>query len=963
MIRFLVYLPQLLFIKLVRSRIFFVGFVFSILFGAIIVRLFRLQVIGGREYLDQYKESILKEVSTQGSRGDIYDINGNLLAYNELAYNITITDVDAYPANNSGINQRNIMYLTLARIIEKYGFSIDSKYGVVLDDYGEMRFSTTTPRNHRTFIANVYGRNVSDLDKGQNPKYPSNISAREAFEYSKNRYAFNKMKDEYGNPIVVSEKTMLDMIGIHYTMRLTSYQKYQTTTIASGVSRECAVEIVESSSTLKGVDVEETSVRRYNYAKYFAHIVGYVSAMTPEKLEYMKEIDPDYVYKLSDKIGVWGLEKSMESTLRGNSGYRQMYVNSSGSILDITKEANASAGSDVYTTISIYDQIAVYHLLEQQLAGIIASKIVNEEPDNSKLSSSAMLIAASDAFYQLIANNVLDYNRFSYSNAPFAQREIYQAFQRGKADVLDRVYKDLTDPLTPVLKNLPRDEQNYLVYIFEYLRSKDTGIFIQANVDKDSDEYALWKDNNISLRNYLLKGIEQNWIDITKIYTEEKYINADTIYQAMVNHIIMSIRRDPNFDKLIYKFEIKNKKIKRTHICMALYEQGVLKEDEVAYRKLMNSDDNYAYDFLIDKIQRIEITPAQLALDPCTGSVVITDIHSGKVKALVSYPSFDNNRVTEIGYLDKCNVDQSRPLVSVTTQQQLAPGSSFKPVTALAVLNEGKVTDTELYECTGEYKDIDTPIKCWAWPYSHGKLNIVGAIKNSCNMCFAEYGHRLGLEGLDPTTYSMNRGMALIAKYATMLGLSTKSGVELDESMPRISSMDTERSAMGQGTHAFNNAQLAKYTVALANSGTVYKLSIIEKTQDKKGNVLYQFAPVVEQIVDASENAWKTVRQGLREVVYDGIASVIFGKQMITVSGKTGTAEERNDRGNHAVFISYAPFEGPEIAVNVTIPFGYSSGNAASLASRVYDYCYGKISFDKVISQNAKGIKSISVSD
>ena len=115
--------------------------------------------------------------------------------------------------------------------------------------------------------------------------------------------------------------------------------------------------------------------------------------------------------------------------------------------------------------------------------------------------------------------------------------------------------------------------------------------------------------------------------------------------------------------------------------------------------------------------------------------------------------------------------------------------------------------------------------------------------------------------------------------------------------------------------------------------------------------------------MDYADSTWNAVHEGLRKVITEGVAKNVFLGQNISVAGKTGTAQEREDRGNHAVFVSYAPFEDPQISVTVNIPYGYSSGNAASLANMVYDYCFGKLSMDTILQRDASSILSVNVSD
>lgn len=935
-----------------------IGFVFSILFLTIIVRLFNLQIINGEYYEQNYVQKSVKTVTIPAARGNIYDADGNILAYNELVKNITIADVDAYKQNNRDINKRNRMLLALAKILEKYNCNIASRYFIEIDNNGNFEFTTTSEKQHRTFIANVYGKRVEDLDEGKNFQYRSDISAREAFDYSRHRYAMDYITDDSGNPIIISDRTMLDMIGIHYTMRLTSYQKYQPTTISENVSSRCASEILENLGLLQGVNVEETSARRYNYAIYFAHIVGYVGQTSEAHIERLKGTNEQY--DLNDKVGLLGLEKSMEKYLCGVKGYKKIVVDSSGKILETLEEQESKAGSDVYITIKVNDQIANYNLLEQRLAGILGSKIVNRDVSNVRLASSKMEISAHDAYYHLIDNHVLDKDHFAADDAKYAEKEIFRLFLEAKERAKQIIYTNLMDPDADIQMNLSNTAQNFTAYVYTYLHTHNN-ILMSDAIDRDVEEYIRWKEDTISLRNFLFKAIEETWIDTTKIYASERYGDRDTIYNSLVSYIMSILDNNEEFDKLVYRFAIKEKYITNRLLIMALFEQGFLPWNEVEYEKISKATDEYMYTYFIRLVRDIVLKPSDLALDPYAGSIVVTDVQTGKLKTLVTYPSYDNNLVYNRKYMESLNNNKSYPLVCCSTQTQLAPGSSFKPITALAALEERTITPTTEVMCDGIFDEIDPPIKCWAYPYDHGELNVVDAISNSCNVVFSIYGHMMSYD--QAKNYSTDNGLRILQKYSRMFGLDKKSGVEIDELSPTISYTDPERSAMGQGTHAYNNVQLAKYTVALANSGRLYDLSLVEKVVDKQGNVLLQFEPKLIEHLPITEESFNVVHEGMRKMVTDGIAKIIFRSQGLQICGKTGTAQERNDRTNHAVFVSFAPQYAPEIAVNVVIPFGYSSGNAAALANRVYNYMYGVTSFEEILTKGTDDIKSISVSE
>ena len=123
-----------------------IGFIFSIMFLMVIVRLFNLQIVNGEYYEQNYVQKSVKTVTIPAARGNIYDVDGNILAYNELVKNITIADVDAYKQNNKDINRRNKMLLSLAKILEKYNCNILSRYFIEIDEKGNFEFTTTSER-------------------------------------------------------------------------------------------------------------------------------------------------------------------------------------------------------------------------------------------------------------------------------------------------------------------------------------------------------------------------------------------------------------------------------------------------------------------------------------------------------------------------------------------------------------------------------------------------------------------------------------------------------------------------------------------------------------------------------------------------------------------------------------------------------------------------------------------------
>ena len=948
--------------KIASSRLVALSVLFVGMFTLLTVNLFNLQIVHGEDYLNEYMQKTEKVIYTPGTRGNILDRNGNVLAYNELAYSVAIQDTGVYNATGD----RNKMLLRLVTILEKHGETIEGEFSVALNEAGEMEYTTSSEAARKRFLRDFYNlKTTEDLDK--DGKNPSDITAREAFEIKFKDYKMDEITDDNGNPVVLPDETALNMVNIWYTMKLTEYRKYEQTTIASNVSDETVAEIMENTADLQGVTIEETSVRVYNNSIYFEPLIGYIGKVQEDQLEELNQGIPEgsnQAYQLTDLVGRTGLEASMEKVLQGKKGYKVVNVDNMGRILEVTEEVAPEAGDDLYLSIDQDLQIGVYELLERQLAGILLDHIRMEDiGEDETFKASKMPIPIKDVYYQLVNNNVLSLAHMGTEEASEMEKTLYQIQTSSQAAILENIRAELLSPHATVLGELPKDMMAYMVYIYEYLSSEEVGIIQKSQIDETSEAYLAWKADTISLRDYIYAGIAAGWVDTTKLDSGSRYSSADDIFESLVAYIMEELKNDTNFTKRMYRYLINDGTVQGWQLCIALFDQGVLDYDEEEIGKLRAGGDGYAYTFIRQKIENIELTPAQLALDPCTGSCVIVDVKTGEVRALVTYPGYDNNRMSgtvDAEYYNQLREDLSLPLRNNATMMVKAPGSTFKPITAIAALEEGVIQLGETINCTGIYEEIDTPLRCWIYPGSHGLLDIIGGIGNSCNYVMAELAHRMSMD--ENGNYSSTKGLDTLKKYATMFGLDHTSGVEIDEASPKISDTDPERSSIGQGSHTFSNTQLARYVTALANRGTVYELSLLDKLTDSDGNMIEDYSPSVSSQINIQDSTWNAVQAGMRQVIAEGSAKSIFSDLPIEVAGKTGTAEETG-RTNHGLFISFAPYASPEIAVTVNIPYGYSSGNAATLAKNIYKYYYGYTTLDEIMGVGALDATSVEIQD
>ena len=966
--------------EIIQSRVFIVIIVFCITSSILVQRVFYLQIVKGQEYFDNYKLQIQKTKDVEGTRGKIFDRNGVLLAYNELAYSVTIEDNGEYDDKKQKNRELNKVVNRVIDIVEKNGDTVINNFGIILDHDDNYTFIAESKTQRLRFIADVYGKKtIDELTKKQ-----KNQSAEDIIDY----LCTDKL---YGYGIdqkKLSKEDVLKLVNVRYAISLNSYQKYIATTIAEDVSDETMADIMENMDSLQGVDIQEESVRRYNNSKCFSNIIGYTGQISTEEYDALSKEDQKH-YDKNDTVGKAGLEKTMDTTLKGKKGDVKLYVNNVGKVIETVQGAKPKAGNDLYLSIDAGLQVAAYNLLEQELAGILLSKIRNVLTyDRTKVSDgSDVIIPIGDVYNAFLSNDILDMNHFEEDDAKETEKEVYATFSAEKEKVIQKLSDILNDPNAKAYKDMSKEWQAYLTYIVTEMLTSSRKVIMSSAIDSTDETYQAWKsDESINVYTYLNYVISKNWVDTSKFKDDigegGKYSDSSEIYEGLKKYILSQLESNNAFDKVIYKYMIKKGSITGRQICLMLYEQEILEYSEDQFNRL-KAGSLGAYDFIRGKIEDLKITPGQLGLEPCTGSFVMTDTKTGEVLACVSYPGYDNNRLAnsmDSDYYNKLVTDKARPFYNNATQEKTAPGSTYKPLVAIAGLTEGVIDLGSYLPCTGVYKKVEPNPKCWAYPKAHGSLNVEGGIEHSCNCFFYEVGYRLSLKekGIDnlssdneegkATTkyYSSTTGTDKLRKYAEMFGLGDLSGVEIPEAESQISDVSSVPSAIGQGNNNYTTTQLARYVTAVANKGTVFNLTLLDKTTTTNGKTLEEFKPEVKDTLDEiSSSTWDAVHKGMREVVRDEQGRIFseINKSDLKLSGKTGTAQQTKTHPDHGLFIGFAPSDNPEIAFAIRIANGYSSHNAAEVGKDVMRYYYQLAPENKIITGKANKIQDISGGD
>lgn len=931
---------------------------FAVLFFILLQRLFSLQIIHGQEYADNFNLSITRERTIKSTRGNIRDRNGQLLAYNQLSYSVTLEDNGTYDSTREQNLTLNYVAYELLKILQNNGESTDISFYIDIDDNGEYVFTASGFTLNR-FKADVYGEAEIDALKDDQ----INATAQEMMDYMCGEDRFGLVNNEnpytseelesHGLPESFTQEETLEITKIRYILSTNSFQKYIPVTIATNVSEETVAEVTERKDKLQGVDIAEDSIRVYDDAEYFANLIGYTGKASAEELEALKEERDDY--STDAIVGKSGVEQIMETQLQGQDGSEKVLVDRMGKILDIDEESKVDpvAGNDVYLSIDKDLQKAAYDILEQKIAGILVENIINAKTFEyvQGMNTADIKTPIYDVYYALIENSVLDINHFAEEDATALEQTVYNLFQQRQSSVFSEIEAELTSENPAVFADLSAEMQEYQEYIVNDFLTDETGILSQGAIDNSDSVYQAWQDHTISMKDFLTYAAGENWIDISRFSAEGEYLDSSEVYSALADYLTESLSDDEGFSKIIYKYMLQSDMISGTQLCLLLYDQGVLEADETTYNALA-SGSMRAYDFMINKISNLEITPAQLALDPCSGSVVITDVKTGETLACVTYPGYDNNRLAnnmDSEYFNHLQEDLSNPFYNKATQETRAPGSTFKILTAVAGIEEGIVTNGYGVVCDGafHFPNSSDYVLCNNG-IGHGYMSVVNGIANSCNDFFGQVGYDLGIDSNG--VFSDSLGMETLTKYAEMFRMNEKSGLEIDETAPQMASVDVVRSSIGQSDASYTTSQLARYVTTIASRGISYDLTLFDKITDADGNVLEDYSPEVKGDLDVSDSTWSTVHEGMR-----GVASrnAVLSSLDVAVAGKTGTAQEDLSRPSHGLFIGFAPYEDPEIAMAVRITNGYSSGNAVSVANDIFSYVYNLADESEILSGTA----------
>lgn len=932
-------------------RWFTLQILFVLLFSILLHRLFDLQIVNGQKYAEDFELQTTRTVRDYNTRGVIYDCNGEVLAYNKLVYTVTMVDKDTYASDRERHLTINSKIYHVTKKLQENKEQINNELKIEINATGDYAY-TVAGKALTRFKADVFGK----ADPNSMTPEQMNISANNMIQYlsgnskfalygtGKNFYSEEELQ-QYGLPKEYTKEDILTIVGIRYMLSANAYKKYIPIVIARNVSEKTAAYILENNHFLAGIDIGLDWNRVYTGGEAFSHLLGYTGKISSEELE--KYADSEHDYTSDSIVGKAGIEQSLEQQLQGIDGEKQIVVNNVGKAVGeahIIKET--VSGKDVYLSIDKNLQITIYQILEQNLAGIIASNLVNTKRiDKSRISDTSYIrIPIYDVYIALIDNSIIQLDSLYHADATKLEQHIAEILEEKNKEVLESLRKELLDGNTDYSR-LSEEMQEYISYIVN-----QTELFDETSIDSEDDIYKKWlTKHGVTVKEFLTHAIGKGWINDTILDSKHGYFTTDEMYDLLVTEIEKNIADDSEFKKRLFKWLLYEERIKGSDICQLLYDQQILSDEDSDYEKFISGAID-AFSFIKRKIEQLDITPAQLALDPCSASAVVVQQETGKVLALVSYPGYDNNRLAnqmDSAYYNKLLKDKSLPLYNRATQQLTAPGSTLKPVTIIAGLQEGVISSGSAILCDGVFDKVVPHLKCWKHT-GHGNVaNAPTALQYSCNDYLCEIAYRLGTA--NGVEYTDRIALKSLQEYAKLFGLDQKSGIEIAESQPHVTDSFGIPSAIGQGTHNYATVQLARYVNTIASKGNVFQLSLIKGVSDENGKII-ENKSVLERKVVLTDSIWDTVGSGMVQFAQN---NSVLRNMPISIAGKTGTAQESKSRPDHALFVGYAPAETPEITIAVRIANGYGSSNATAVGRSIFNYYFGLESHEKIVTGEA----------
>lgn len=908
------------FMEFIKSRLFIMLAVIFMLFSAVALKLFSLQIVHGEDYQKDLTASIMQELSIPASRGIIYDRYGRPLANNQAAFTVKLDD-----SVKISFSDKDKTVETLVTSYDKTDTSLIDNLPFSSESPLRFTFSDSTKE---TAWKKSIGLSKKQMD----------MSAEETMAYLLEKYNVpSEMDQVYKRKflslrIFISDKNLM-LLSLIQTLDKNNETLVDDLPISVSEpyiflfgSNETREKEWKSSIAMKNDQLNYNAAETMTYLESFFDIPQSLSPQMKRKMislryslylkRYRKYQPIDVALNISEKT-IASIEENNQSlpgvtidtsSLR-NYTSGKYFSHILGYIRKIDDAEYAQLQDKGYSTTDIVGKSGVEKLYELELNGTDGEKLVEVDASGRRI-------------------NTIE------TKQPVSGNNVFLTI-----------------------------DKNLQIAAYDYLEEELTNALIAKLTTTSS------KNMPITLKEFFASMVECDTISLSKILSakdgEGKKI-AGLIHSAYPNLSLSEEGARKTTQQFIIN-SINNNSISTKQLVILLYEQGKITLDGDYLKRIENGSVS-PLSVVISKLNEKELIPGDTNLDPCSGSVVVSDVNNGETLALVTYPSYDNNRLVNTfdnDYYSFLLQNPSTPLVNRPLREAKAPGSTFKMVSAMTILEEGAATPNTLIRDGGVFTNAGKPYaRCWIYSNggSHGLVNVSQALEVSCNYYFYELAYRMGNASNGGTL----TGIELFNKYMNLFGLNNLSGIEIGESMPKTASPenkeeivkwqnpdatvsqtrwtdgDTIRAVIGQSINNYAPIHMNKYIATLANGKIRYSSQIIDKVESADGNLLEENLPIEEETLSFKKENIEAVHKGMLLVTEGqrGTLRGVFNNYPIQVAGKSGTAQENLTRSSHTWFVGFAPYDEPQIAVTVMIPFGEVSGSPAAVVAKniISDY-------------------------
>lgn len=919
-------------LSFISNRVVILCIVIAAAFIAIYGVLYSTQIVQHEHYSQLQAENQYQEKNVTAERGCIYDRYGRVLAENvegkTLKYIPSSSNPDLISAIEGvlSILDRNGEEMTL-EVEFPIGYEEGRGY-FFNDDFTKY----SNPIAHDNFLAEVYNTSRDELTEEQletNATTCMQILCSERFG----------MDDTY------SPEEKIRVASVRYAIFSGRFSPDEPILIAEQISDQTEVMISERAAEYRGFSIDKEFYRVYPEGELFAHIVGYVGRISESELE--QKVAEGKPYTEEDYVGKTGIESVFEETLRGTPGVVRTEIDSeSGLPVSEVTMSPAVEGNSIFLTIDKDLQQTAYNALVKQIKNLLIDKITGESEPNGKTYSTV------DIFCALIDNHFIPSNVLESGVGEYL--EIFRDVRDSAADrAVDEVLDLLINTRRP-MKDFEIWEKDLYDLMVTNMRDE---IHLSYDYQDDPEFYPDYVDGLVAPFDFFQYCLDNSMFDLS-VYDIDRDDSDDYIIETIMRTEMENLKELGDFSTFIYSYILSTGYYTEENFMYLLYEQGLISDVDGSMEELIDGEIT-VIDLLKYKILMDEITPSDVNLDPCSGSVVVSDPDTGEVLAIASYPTFDPNLfMNSPTYYYQIIQDNSGPLSFRATEELRAIGSTFKMASSIAGLDTGVINvNTLIYDDVSfPYSNSDSEPTCMN-SFGHGDLDVIHALDYSCNYFFYQVGFLLsepkpatpddppfGPESTRDSEYIFDDGVGLrkLKYYTDLLGLSTSTGIEIPESTPHASELDAVRSAIGQGDGNYSCANLNRYTCTLANGGSVYDLYLVDEIVAGDGQVIYSAAPKLDHKAEISNEYISAVKAGMRLVVTDDHRDdfVFLEEAGVKCAGKTGTAQEKENHPDHALFTGFTNIDDPELAISVMIPFGGGSKYAIPVFTSIAAYCY-----------------------